>query len=94
MDEEQTGRVHDPNRDMATINTALAKVGFTSGAIDRWWNSPTPEGLNGRTPLDVWQSGDYERVMRLAEVIVSEIFAARLAKSPEVIDRLLRAAER
>ena len=94
---ETTGKVVDMasdeiQREAARINELLHTVGLTPTAVTEWWDFAAYEQLDGHTPLQAWNRGEYDTVKRLVESLVSEKFAERLAANPRVQERLLNQA--
>jgi len=76
------------NREATKINLVLGKIGYSDAAITRWWNHDAYDELGGRTPTQVWNCGEYDRVKALVENLVSSQFASQLANNPTILKRL------
>ncbi len=75
-------------REATKINLVLGKIGYSDAAITRWWNHDACDELGGRTPTQVWNCGEYDRVKALVENLVSSQFASQLANNLTILRRL------
>ena len=57
------------------INTRLEEAGIVTGNATRWWSQNTFEGLDGLTPLQAWQNGEYEAVEELVDTMTEHATA-------------------
>jgi hypothetical protein len=67
---KKSGRPRNPDPVRARrVNALLGAKGLSKTDINEWWNLRGAPGLGGQTPLQVWQSGEYERVENHADSI-------------------------
>lgn len=84
------------------IGQQLREAGFPETAVDAWWKLLVDPNV-GKTPLRVWESGDFDLLRALAdkalrnrdqyrsalEQLISDHYAERLAQSSDVRRRVL-----
>jgi len=79
------------SREATKIGLALGRVGYSDAQVNRWWNHAAYAELGGKTPIQAWNSNEFELVKALVEKLVSERFASALANNPTVVKRLREA---